>query len=74
MIDLRFSYINKNNERVTECYSRIFDFTDSVESGISDASVLEGHDVEVVFFENSLFTKSFQTVKELYDHCVKIMK
>lgn len=74
MIDLKFSYTNENNERITEEFDTIFDFTDRVESGEIDASVLNGSDVDAKFFENKHNTKSFQSVKELYEHCVEIMK
>ena len=74
MIDLMFSYTNENNERITEEYRTIMDFTDQVESGEIDAPVMSGSNVDAIFFENKYNTKSFQSVKELYDHCVEIMK
>lgn len=74
MKDLKFSFTNENNERITEEYCTIMDFTDKIESDEVDASVLNGSDVDAIFFENKHNTKSFQTVKELYDHCVEIMK
>lgn len=72
--DLRFYYTNGNNERVVEEYRTIMDFTDRVESGEIDASVMSGSDVHAFFFENEHNTKWFQSVKELYDHCVNITK
>ena len=74
MKDLKFGYTNKNDKRITEEYNVIYDFTDRVESGEIDSSTLEGRDVDAIFFENKRNTKSFQTVKELYEHCVEIMK
>ncbi len=74
MKDLKFSYTDKIGKRITEEYDVIYDFTDRIESGEIDASVLNGSDVDAQFFENKHNTKSFQSVKELYDHCVEIMK
>lgn len=73
MIDLRFSYTTKNSGNVTEEFDTIMAFTDAIESGDISKDILNGTNVEAIFFENPLSKKHFDTVQELYEHCISIM-
>ena len=73
MIDLKFSYTHPTGDRVIESYNLVFDFTDAVENGTYPKEFLSYGEVDARFFENPLLDKHFETVEELYKHCVSIM-
>lgn len=73
MIDLCFNYATKNSGNVTKEFDTIMDFTDAIESGDISKDILNGINVEAIFFENPLTKKHFDTVHELYNHCINIM-
>ena len=70
MKDLRILYSDNTGKRIFKEYSLITDFTDSFEAG----EISVGHDVCAEFFENHLNHKKVNTIKELYEHCIKILK
>lgn len=74
MKDLRISYDNENGQRINTEYDTIMDFTDTVESDNVDVHMMDYENVEADFFENPLYHKHFDTIADLYNHCVSIMK
>lgn len=48
-------------------YDTIMDFTDAV-----SATDLKCTDIDAIFFENT--EKHFNSIKELYEHCISIMR
>ena len=49
------------------------DFTDAVDEGDYPKKNLSCGPVDATFFENTLLDRKFQTVQELYHHCVNIV-
>lgn len=75
MKDLRISYDNENGQRIKAEYDTIMDFIDTIDSEDNiDIPMLDYENVEANFFENPLLHKHFNTVEELYKHCVEITK
>lgn len=74
MKDLRISYDNENGQRISAAYDAIMDFTDAMESDNVDIPMMDYENVEADFFENPLHHKHFNTIADLYNHCVAIMK
>ena len=74
MKDLMISYDNKNGERIHKVYDRIFDFTDAIEQSNPDAPANCCSNVTAYFFENPLTRQEFNTIDDLYYHCIAIMK
>ena len=50
------------------------DFTSAMESDDKDIPIMDCENVEADFFENPLHHKHFNTIADLYNHCVVIMK
>ena len=50
------------------------DFTNAMESDNTDIPMMDYENVEADFFENPLHHKHFNTIADLYNHCVVIMK
>jgi len=73
MKDLRICYIDKNNYVCFLSYDTIFEFTDYIKEN-PDSHLLEGHTVKATFFENPLRIKETNTIRELYEFCLDIMK
>lgn len=71
MKDLKLNYTTSYGGNKTIEYHTIMDFTDSFEAKKVDT---EGTMAKAIFFEKESFTKSFNTLKELYDFCIEIMK
>ena len=74
MKDLRISYDNENGQRINAEYNTIMDFIDVMDSDEIDIPMLDYQNVEADFFENPLLHKHFNTIEDLYNHCVKITK
>lgn len=75
MKDLRISYDNENSQRIKAEYDTIMDFIDTIDSEDNiDIPMLDYENVEANFFKNPLLHKHFNTVEELYKHCVEITK
>ena len=74
MRDLVFNYDKSNGEKEQKVYLHIFDFTDEIENNEETAPSLSAKNVNAVFFENNLTSKHFDTVKDLYEHCKRIMQ
>ena len=74
MKDLRISYDNENGQRINAEYDTIMDFTSAMESNSVDIPMMDYENVEADFFENPLHHKHFNTIADLYNHCVAIMK
>ena len=72
MMDLKISYNNENGQRITAQYETIMDFIDTMDSDEIDIPMFDYEDVDAVFFENELLTKHFETIEELYEHCIRI--
>lgn len=72
MKDLKISYTKQDGKRANVEYSTIMDFLDEMEEDISN-SVMECKDVEADFFENPLHHQNFDSVKDLYNHCQRIV-
>lgn len=72
MKDLTFTY-EENGVNKKKAYDLIFNFTDGVESNDSTVPSLDCQNVEACFFESPLHIQHFDTVKDLYEHCKKIM-
>ena len=70
MKDLRILYSDSSGNRILKEYDLVTDFTDSFESG----EISTGYDVCAEFFENPLNHKKVDTLKELYEHCIEILK
>ena len=73
MIDLKFNYILPSGIRIFEEYTTIMEFTDAVEEGVFTDTYLNYTDVNATFFEKNLLNKKFDTILELYNHCIKII-
>lgn len=73
MKDLIFTYDMPNGERQCRKYSCIFNFTDAYQWYQGNHPIEKATNINACFFENPLNTKHFNTVKELYEHCVAIM-
>lgn len=71
MKDLKLRYITSYGSASFIEYNTIMEFTDAFETKKVDN---EGTMAIAVFFENELRTKSFNTLQELYDFCIEIMK
>ena len=75
MKDLRISYDNENGQRIKAEYDTLMDFIDTIDSeDIIDIPMLDYENVEADFFENPLLYKHFNTIEELYNHCIEITK
>ena len=74
MKDLRISYDNENGQRINAEYNTIMDFIDVMDSDEIDIPMLDYQNVEADFFENPLLHKHFNTIEELYNHCIEITK
>lgn len=74
MKDLKISYLNKNNQRIYKEYDTIMDFLDLIKSEEIDIPMLDYSNIEAVFFENPMQHKFFDTINDLYKHCVLILK
>jgi len=74
MFDLIFSYRKPNGERATEKHCTLSHFTDCIELNVYPKTVLSCTHVDATFFENPLLDQHFETVEELYQHCVNIMR
>ena len=72
MKDLVISYENENSQVIKQEYNRIFDFTEELENNKVDIPMLDYGNVTATFFEKR--TKNFDTINDLYHHCVEIMK
>ena len=72
MKDLVISYENENSKVIKQEYNRIFDFTEEFENNKVDIPMLDYGNVTATFFEKR--TKNFDTIDDLYHHCVEIMK
>lgn len=70
MKDLIITCKDKQGKRVKFEYDTIMDFTDKVEAGTAN---MDYTDINAMFFENELNTKSCSTLKELYQHCCNII-
>ena len=70
MKDLRILYSDNTGRRIVKEYDLIMDFTDSFEAG----DMSGGHDIFAEFFENPLHHKKMNTMRELYEHCINILK
>lgn len=74
MKDLRISYDNENGMRIHADYDTIMDFIDIMDSDEIDIPMLDYGNVEADFFENPLQHKYFNTIEDLYNHCVEITR
>ena len=75
MKDLRISYDNENGQRIKAEYDTLMDFINTIDSEDNiDIPMLDYEKVEADFFENPLLHKYFNTIEELYKHCVEITK
>lgn len=73
MKDLQIHYLEKSGQIAYDSFKTIMDFTDFIERHPT-CPLMNGHHITAVFFENSRHTKSFYTMKELYDFCTAILK
>ena len=75
MKDLRISYNNENGQKINAEYDTLMDFINTMDSEDNiDIPMLDYENVEADFFENPLLHKHFNTIEELYKHCVEIIK
>lgn len=72
MYDLIVCYKNENGVKINRKYPRLFDFANEIEGNGLDAPMLDYADVTATFFEKR--TEHFDTVNDLYEHCMEIMK
>lgn len=72
MKDLIITFENDDKEVVKKEYSRLFDFTDKIEIGKTGIPMSDCKNVIAIFFEKKL--EHFDTIDDLYKHCVSIMK
>ena len=73
MKDLQISYTTQNGKCIHKSYDTIMDFTDSMELDSIDEDMLNSHNIHADFFENPLLSKHFDTMRELYNHCIDIL-
>lgn len=69
MKDLIITYTSEN-KAIKKEYDHIFDFTDEIED--TNISVPTQRNITATFFENR--TEKFNTMDDLYRHCVAILK
>lgn len=74
MTDLKFSYRAPCGLSVEEEYDTIMIFTDDVDTEVYPKKNLSYGPVDARFFENPLLDRHFETIKDLYNHCVNIMR
>ena len=72
MKDLKVSYTKQDGERTHVEYSTIMDFLDEMEEDMNNP-VMECADVKADFFENPLHHQHFDSVRDLYNHCQRIV-
>lgn len=71
MLDLRISYTTRNGAVRFKEYRTIMEFTEDFEANAFDP---EATLIRAVFFDKAIRTKHFNSMSELYDFCVAIMK
>ena len=74
MIDLKLTYTKQNGKNVSCKFNTIMDFTDSYEEGTLPSEILSSNGVDAIFFEKESRKLHFDTIKELYDHSIAIMR
>lgn len=72
MKDLIITYENGDEKILKKEYDHIYDFTEEIESDKGGIPMLDYKNVTAVFFEKT--SKHFDTIDDLYKHCVSIMK
>lgn len=72
MKDLIITYENDDKTILKREYEHIYDFTEEMESDEIGIPMLDYKNVTAVFFEKN--SKYFDTIDDLYKHCVSIMK
>lgn len=72
MKNLIISFKNENGETTKREYDKIFDFTEEIDGDGFNAPMLDYKNVTAKFFENR--TESFNTIDDLYKHCIAIME
>ena len=68
-MDLKIEYYNENGASCCASYRTIMDFIDEMESDKIDIPMLGYENVTAVFFENPRNIKTFNTIKDLLEHC-----
>ena len=73
MKDLKVSYTKQDGKRANVEYSTIMDFLDEMEEDTNNP-IMECTDVEADFFENHLHHQHFNSGRDLYNHCQRIVR
>ena len=73
MKDLVFICAPSTNLSETYEFDTIMDFMNTVENDADFfETILNCTDIDATFFENPLTQKHFNSIKDLYEHCVSI--
>ena len=72
MKDLIIRYENESGQVIKQEYDRIFYFTEAMESNKADIPMMDYKNVTAIFFEKR--EKEFDTIADMYQHCIEIMK
>ncbi len=68
MKDLKITFIQNGKEQVRE-YDTLMDFMVHYEMCDDKKQVSTVEDITAVFFEKTILTKKFISLKQLYEHC-----
>ena len=74
MKNLCFTYINYENKVISEEYETVMDFVDILEMTGIDITKIKSSNVHAIFFGNSTKPKDFNTIKELYNYCKRMLE
>ena len=73
MYDLVFTYNTPDGKYQCRKYPYIGNFTDAYQWYQGNHPLMDATNIDACFFENSLNTKHFDSIQELYEHCLMIM-
>ena len=68
MKDLKITFIQDGKEQTRE-YDTLMDFMVHYEMSNDKNQVTTAEEITAIFFEKPILTKTFVSIKQLYEHC-----